>query len=179
MTRWVACLYSVVVGRDVRLTSAHLQDIARAAGLSGARTALSSGNLLFDEEGAEDALVARLEAPVAALFGRPVPVLLRSAAEWQEMLDANPFPNPSRTMPANVGVRLMRRPAPADVIARIAERARPGEQVQAVGRAIWLVLPDGVSTSALFRAASAPWAGQGTFRNASAAARIGAALRRP
>jgi uncharacterized protein (DUF1697 family) len=178
MTRWVACLYSVIVGRDVRLTSAHLLEIAAQAGLRGARTVLSSGNLVFEDAAGEPELAARIEAPVAALFGRPVPALLRTADEWQALLAANPFPDEARIAPAQVGLRLLRRPPAPEVLSRIAARALPGERLQVVGRELWLVLPEGMTTSALFRAASAPWAGEGTFRNASAVAKIAADLAR-
>lgn len=176
MTRWVALLYSVVITPTRRLTSADLLAVAGAAGLANARTVLASGNLLFDATGSEAALEVRIAAAVGDVLGRPIPVFLRSAADLAALLAANPFPAETAADATRVAVRVMRAlPAPP-VLERIAAAAGPGERFTAGDRAIWVATAGLPSASRLARAAGATWAGEGTFRNASAIARIAAAL---
>lgn len=176
MITHVACLYSVVLGPERRLKSADLLEVAAAADLAEARTVLSTGNLVFAARGAEHELEWRLEQAVARAFGRLIPVFVRTAQDWWTMVAGNPFPAETAADPAQVAVRILRQPMPAAVLSRIAQRRAPGEQVELAGRALWLAAAGQLSTSPLFRAAGADWAGEGTFRNASAAARIAAAL---
>ena len=178
MSRQVALLYSVILDPGRRVRSAELLALAGEAGFGAARTVLASGNLIFDSDLPEAALEARLEAVIGRIFGRPIPVIVRDAAAWRALVAGNPFPAETRDDPARVAVRVLRAaPAPA-VLARIAARRAEGERMALDGRALWLATPGQLSASPMFRAAGAAWAGEGTLRNASAAARIAAALDR-
>lgn len=172
MTRWVGLLYSVILSAERRVTKADLLSVAARAGLERPQTVLSTGNLVFGAEGTETALEARLQAAVSDTLGRPILVFVRSVDDLQAVLWANPFPAQTKADPAQVGVRILRHVPPPDVIARIAAKAGPGEVFAAQGRAFWVAGSGSLSDSALFRAAGAAWAGEGTFRSASALRKI-------
>ncbi len=175
MTRWVGLLYSVVLSAERRVTKADLLEVATQAGLDGGRTALSTGNLIFQAQEDEAALEVRLEAATAQVLGRAIPVFVRSVDDLHAVLLANPFPVQTEADPAQVGVRILRRVPSPELVARIAAKAGPGEVFAAQGRAFWVAGSGSLSDSALFRAAGAAWAGEGTFRSASALRKIIAA----
>jgi uncharacterized protein (DUF1697 family) len=169
-------LYSVILSADRRVTSAELLALAAMLELGRPRTVLSTGNLVFDSDAGEAELEDRLERTIAGQLGRPIPVFLRRADEVRDLMAANPFPEETRIDPAYVAVRIMRTEPAADVVARIAARASAGERFAASGRSLWVAVPGKLSGSALTRAVAAPWAGAGTFRSASALAKIAGAL---
>ncbi len=176
MTRWVGLLYSVVLTSDRRVTKADLLAIAETAGVAEARTVLSTGNLIFEAEADEVTLEARLGAAVTRVLGRALPVFVRSAKDLRAILRTCPIDRAASMDPARIGVRILRNTPSAEVAARVAVKSAGGEEFGAVGRTFWVASPDALSGSALFRAAGAPWAGEGTFRSLSALRKIAAAM---
>ena len=174
--RQVALLYSVVLTAERRITSADLIAVANDVGAGPLRTVLSTGNLILSSDKAPATLESALEHSLLRLLGKPIPVFVRTAAEWRALVGANPFPEATRRDPSRVAVRVMRTaPTPA-ALARIAASAGPDQAFAATDRALWLATPEQLSTTPLSRAVGAGWAGEGTLRNASALAKIMAAL---
>jgi uncharacterized protein (DUF1697 family) len=91
VTAYVALLRAVNVGGTSKLPMVELRRIAVELGLENARTYIASGNLLFtsdlDEQGVRDSL----EAALARHMGKPVPVMVRTASQMAEVVEANPF----------------------------------------------------------------------------------------
>ncbi len=113
MTNYVALLRAVNVGGTSKLPMTELKRIAEEAGFQGARTYIASGNLIFSsglsEEAAREALEARLEEHMA----KPVPVMIRSAAEMAAVARTNPFADaPGR----RVLVTFLAEPPPKDAL---------------------------------------------------------------
>lgn len=90
MQTWVALLRAVNVG-GFTLPMAELRALCERAGFSEVRTYIASGNLLLRDNGSEKAIKTKLEAVLHAHAGKPVGVVLRSGAELQAVIDANPF----------------------------------------------------------------------------------------
>lgn len=174
--RWVGLLYSVVLTAERRVTKADLMDVAARAEVAGVATVLSTGNLIFEAEGDEAALERQLEAALDLQLGKPIPVFVRRADAWLALAAGNPFPEATVLDPARVAVRVMRSEPDADALARIRKATGPDDAFHAAGRALWLATRGALSTTPLLRAISSPWVGAGTFRNASAVAKIAAAL---
>lgn len=94
MTSYAALLRAVNVG-GATIAMADLRSIAVDAGFTDVRTHLNSGNLLFTAgRDAPRAHAATLSAALEALVGRPVPVILRTAAQLRRAADhaARAFP---------------------------------------------------------------------------------------
>src|SRR6187402_1632389 len=91
MTAYVALLRAVNVGGTGKLAMADLKAMCEAAGLGQVRTYIASGNVVFTSDQPEAAVRAAIEAPLAAYAGKPVGVLVRSAAEMAQVLADNPF----------------------------------------------------------------------------------------
>jgi uncharacterized protein (DUF1697 family) len=93
MTSYIALLRAVNVGGTGKLPMIELKDMAEALGFGAVRTYIASGNLLFHADQDEREVKARLEERLAAYAGKPVPVLVRTAAEMTAVVAANPFPD--------------------------------------------------------------------------------------
>lgn len=176
MTRCVALLYTVVLTAGQRIRTVDLLEIGRQAGVRPLRTVLSTGNLIFDSDAGTDEAERALEAALLSAFGKPIPVFVRSAVDLGALVAANPFPDETATDPARVAVRIMRRNPAAPSLQRMIAACGPAERFAHRDRALWLATPDQLSSTALLRAVGAKWAGEGTFRSASALAKIIAAL---
>ncbi len=91
MTAYVALLRAVNVGGTGKLPMAELKRIAEELGFGSARTFIASGNLLFTSDKSENEVRELLEQRLADHMGKPVTVMVRTAAEMAAVAKANPF----------------------------------------------------------------------------------------
>src|SRR5215469_12747353 len=113
MTVYIALLRAVNVGGTGKLPMSELKAMCEAAGFAKVQTYIASGNVLFESRSSEAKVSAALEARVQEYAGKPVGVLVRSAAELTEVQARNPFSGrpPNRT----VAIFLQEAP-PADAL---------------------------------------------------------------
>ncbi|HEV2569334.1 DUF1697 domain-containing protein [Sphingomonas sp.] len=162
MTAYVALLRAVNVG-GLTLPMAELKAICDAAGFANARTYIASGNAVFASDLTESEVKTQLEPPLAAFAGKPIPVILRTAEEMKQVLDANPFPVAEPKF--NYVLFLDSAPAP-DAISSI--RHRTAEEISAGTRELYIHYPTGMGKSKLV----VPTARSGTARNMNTVARL-------
>jgi len=156
MASFVALLRAVSVGGTGKLSMSDLKAICEELGFGAIRTYIASGNVVFTSRKSEAAVKAALEKQLAAYAGKPVGVLVRSAAEMAQVAADNPFPKaaPNRTM----AVFLDRAP-PKDTLAGV--RGQKHEEIRLGRREIYIHYGDGMAKSKLVIAA----AKTGTARN--------------
>ena len=100
MPTYIALLRAVNVGGTGKLPMAQLQAMCEAEGYAGVRTYIASGNVVFHTGRDAAQVKAALERRLHQYTGKPVRVLVRTAAELARILAANPFPEqaPNRTV---------------------------------------------------------------------------------
>jgi uncharacterized protein (DUF1697 family) len=153
---FVALLRAVNVGGTSKLPMSDLKEMCEALGFSGVRTYIASGNVVFTSRKSETAVKSALEARLKAYGGKPVGVMVRTAAEMQAVLKDNPFPK----APANRTIAVfLDDPPPADTLAAI--RGKQNEQIGLGKREIYIHYGDGIAKSKLV----VPAAKAGTARN--------------
>jgi uncharacterized protein (DUF1697 family) len=165
MTAYVALLRAVNVGDTGKLPMAELVGMCQRAGFRDIRTYIASGNAVFssplNEAGVRDSLAQCLHA----YAGKPVGVLVRTAAEMAAVIVRNPFK-------AAAGNR---------VVALFVDEALPkdplqgvtgiGEEQLALGkRELFIHYGDGMAGSRL----RVPFAAHGTGRNINTVSRLAA-----
>jgi uncharacterized protein (DUF1697 family) len=160
---FVALLRAVNVGGTGRLPMSELKVMCEEIGLASVRTYIASGNVVFSSGKSEAAVKTALEKRLEAYAGKPVGVLVRSAAEIARVLSDNPFPNaaPNRTVAV-----FLDRPPPADTLA--GARGRCDEEMRLGRREIYIHYGAGMSASKLVIAA----AKNGTARNMNTVAAL-------
>ena len=91
MTVYVALLRGINVGGKNIIKMADLKRVFESIGLFEVKTYIQSGNVLFKSNEAEDSLCNKIEHEIEVAFGIPVKVILRTAAELEEIILNCPF----------------------------------------------------------------------------------------
>jgi uncharacterized protein (DUF1697 family) len=165
MTNYVALLRSVNLLGNSTLKMADLRAIAEELGLRSARTFIASGNLIFASDRPEAELRGILEQRLEAHMGRPVTVVVRTAAEMQAALRANPFPEAPGN---NTLAFFMNAPPPGDLLETVRNMA-DDERVAAGVREVYVAYGErGIGRSRL----RIPAAEAGTARNLNTVAKL-------
>jgi uncharacterized protein (DUF1697 family) len=163
MTVFVALLRAVNVGGTGKIAMADLRAWAKAAGLGKPRTYIASGNLVFEADLSEAKVKAALEQVLKRETGKAAGVMIRTTAEIEKVLKANPFAD----KPGNrVVAHFLDKAPPKDA----AERAKgaANEQIELGARELYVFYPDGQGRSKLKIAA----AKDGTARNMNTIAKL-------
>jgi uncharacterized protein (DUF1697 family) len=163
MAAFVALLRAVNVGGTGKLPMSELKAMCEDLGFASVRTYIASGNVVFTSRKSEAAVKAALEKRLEAFAGKPVGVLVRSAAEMAKVSAENPFPRaaPNRT----VAIFLDRAP-PRDVLAGV--RGQKDEEIKLGRREIYVHYGEGMGQSKLV----IPAAKTGTARNMNTVATL-------
>jgi uncharacterized protein (DUF1697 family) len=149
MTIAIALLRAVNVGGRT-LKMADLVTLARNLGFDEPRTLLQSGNLVFGTtESLGAALEQRLEADAAARFGFPIDFIVRSGAEWRDVIANNPFGDATRDDPSHLLVMPLKAVPHAGALAALRAATKGPEMAALVGRDAYLVYPGGIGRSKL------------------------------
>ncbi len=163
MPVYVALLRAVNVGGTGKLPMSDLKAMCVDAGFSGVKTYIASGNVVFTSALKAHQARSRLEQRLQAFAGKPVGVVIRTAAEIADVLKANPFPKapPNRT----VAIFFDRAP-PADSLTSIT--GHKDEELSLGDREIYVHYGDGMASSKL----KIPAARLGTARNMNTIAKL-------
>jgi len=163
MPAYVALLRAVNVGGTGKLPMSELKAMCVAAGFRKVDTFIASGNVVFAAARSEAEVKAVLEKRLRAYAGKPVGVIVRTAEEMAEVVDANPFPQAPRNW--TVAIFLDAAP-PAGTLE--AMRGRNDEQVALGKREIYVAYGADMGRSKL----RIPVAANGTARNINTVAKL-------
>lgn len=136
MPRYVVLLRGINVGTRRRLAMADLRALLAEAGYKDVKTLLNSGNAVVtgpDEPPAAHA--ARIAAAITERTGMDVPVVVLTADELAEIVDAHPFADI-----ADDGSRMM-----AHVLGEpLVDELPVPEHARVIGRVLYQWCPDGL-----------------------------------
>ena len=147
MGKFIALLRGINVGGHRKVPMADLRALAEAEGLGDVRSHVASGNLVFESDAAAGVLETRLEKAIAAQFGFDVDVVVRSAAAWAKLAQANPFPKESAETPDRVMMTIGKRAAGEAEVAALRAKAAADERVERKGEAVWIWFGSGAGRS--------------------------------
>jgi uncharacterized protein (DUF1697 family) len=148
MTTHIALLRGVNVGSNI-LKMENLRAMLADLGFANVRTYLQSGNALFDAEGAPADLAAMIERTVSQATRLPVSVIVRTPAQLQRVVAANPFAKEAGAAPKTVHVTFLAGEASKAGIAAIAKLQAGPDRWRATGSEIYLCCPDGYARTKL------------------------------
>jgi uncharacterized protein (DUF1697 family) len=160
---FVLLLRAVNVGGTGSLPMNDLKRLCEKAGFRSVQTYIASGNVVAQRDGSEAKAKAALEAELRAYAGKPVGVIVRTAAEMAKVAALNPFPD--RAANRTVAIFLDHAPAP-DALENI--KGQADEEIRLSAREIYVHYPDGMGRSKL----RIPVAADGTARNMNTVAKL-------
>ena len=136
MSRYVALLRAVNVGGTGKLLMSELASMCSDAGFSCVETYIASGNVVFESDASAVEVKALLEARLRAHDHKLSGVMVRSASEMQDIVDANPFP---KVEPKYCYVIFLDERPPADALLHTV--GRKDEQMRLGKREILSIIP--------------------------------------
>jgi uncharacterized protein (DUF1697 family) len=162
-TAYIALLRAVNVGGTGKLPMTELAKMCEAAGFAKVKTYIASGNVVFTSSLGEAKVKAALEAAMELYAGKPVGVMVRTAAEMAAVRDANPFPD----APGNRVIAIFLDESPPKDAANHATQ-RKDEEIALGSREIYVRYDEGMGESKL----KIPAAKTGTGRNMNTVAKL-------
>jgi uncharacterized protein (DUF1697 family) len=163
MKAFIALLRAVNVGGTGALPMSDLKSMCEKAGFKQVKTYIASGNVVFQSPKTEAQVKSTLEAVLAKYAGKPVGVMVRTAAEMAAVSANNPF----SAMPGNrVSAFFLDAASAADALSSVSGRAN--EELRLGAREIYGYYPDGMGVSKL----KIPAAKNGTARNMNTVAKL-------
>jgi uncharacterized protein (DUF1697 family) len=90
---YIALLRGINVGGKRKVLMADLKNLFSKMGFSNCITYIQSGNVVFESKKKEDniELAKKIEAAILEHFKLDVPVMVRKASEWKQIISNNPF----------------------------------------------------------------------------------------
>ncbi|WP_372640335.1 DUF1697 domain-containing protein [Ancylomarina sp.] len=93
MIKYIALLRGINVAGKRKVLMADLKDLFAKLGFTNCITYIQSGNVVFELDKEEDniELAHKIEAAILEHFKLDVPVIIRKAYEWEQLISDNPF----------------------------------------------------------------------------------------
>jgi uncharacterized protein (DUF1697 family) len=174
MTTYIALLRAVNVAGHQILTMSVLREFIGQAGFSDVRTVLQSGNAIFRGKAASsDVVESKLEREAVKQLGLDTDFIVRTAKEWTEMIDRNPFPREAAVDPGHLVVSFLKKAPTERVLPELRTAIVGKERIELLGKNLFVVYPDGIGRSKLTTALIDRKLGtRGTGRNWNTVQRI-------
>ena len=140
-----------------------LRELCERLGFRDVRTYIASGNVIFDADGDEASVRVQLAAALAERAGKPVGVVVRTAAELEAVIAYAPYPERPRNL---VHVIFLEHALTDDVLAGASGIV--AEEITAGRREVYVYYPLGQGASKL----KLPATSRGTARNMNTVAKL-------
>jgi uncharacterized protein (DUF1697 family) len=166
MPTYVALLRGVNLGGNQVMKMEPLRAAFEEAGFKDVRTYIQSGNVVFTSPKRKvPELMAKVEELIERGFGFRPGVVIRSADEMRDAVQANPFPQEAVEAPSKLLVMFLPdQPAPgADE--KLQEIKTNGEVLKLLGTELYIFFPEGQGKSKIMGAIDKILTGKGTGRN--------------
>jgi uncharacterized protein (DUF1697 family) len=148
MTTYIGLLRGINVGGNKMVAMAQLRDMLTKLGFEDVKTLLQTGNAVFRGPTQPSArLEAQLEAAMPKHFGMSCDFHVRTAAELQAAIDANPLKAEAKKDPSRFTVTFYKTPLDKAAV-KAAQAAIDGPEIlRADGRHLYTYWPDGQGRS--------------------------------
>ena len=136
------------VGGKTQLPVKPLREALAAAGFENVATYINSGNAVLRSGLARNKVVAEVAAICAREFGFAKEVHVLTRAEWDELIQNNPFPD-AVEVPKFLHAAVLEAQPDSSKVEALRGYATKSERIEVVGLVAYLHTPDGFGTSKL------------------------------
>jgi uncharacterized protein (DUF1697 family) len=181
MRQYIGLLRAVNLGGHNQVAMSALRDLLTRLGFTECRTLLQSGNLVFEADRRRPADLERmLEIEIERSLDVSTHFFVRTAAEWREIVAANPFPKEANRDPGHLVVMALKDRPTGQAVQNLEAAITGSEMVHAIGRQAYIVYPDGIGRSRLTTALIEKKLGtRGTGRNWNTVLKLNALVADP
>lgn len=140
MNTSIALLRGINVGGNNIIKMEILRNVLTDAGLEDVATYIQSGNIVFRHKKTikDSALATLIASAIKEHFGLSIPVIVRSATEWAQILAANPFATDGRTDTENWHYMMLSEEPAADLIPGIDKALYEPDLFEQAGKNVYL-----------------------------------------
>jgi uncharacterized protein (DUF1697 family) len=148
MTTHIALLRAINVGGRNLVSMAALRAMLTDIGFTDVQTLLQSGNVVFTDGGKSEAeFESLLEIETEKQLGLTIHYMVRSAEQWLRVVESNPFPTEAERDPGHLLVMFLKHEPKPDDIEALRSAIKGPEVVEAIGKQLYVVYPDGMGPS--------------------------------
>ena len=163
---YIALLRGINVGGNNMIAMADLRATLAKLGFANVTTILQSGNAVFHGKASPTAkLEAVLEKGIAKHHGMTPEFHVRTADEWQAIVEANPFAAEAKKDPGHLIVSCYKAPIETARVKALQAAITGKERVYADGRQLYMTFPDGMGNSKAAPLVDRLLGAKGTARN--------------
>jgi len=150
MTAYVSLFRGINVGGNKSVRMDALKELHESLGLQGVATYIQSGNVVFTSDDADPAQLARqIEQAFATKFGFQANVMVRTADQFSDIIDNNPFQNqPMKESKWVVVMFLATRPE-RTALEDLQKTYGGPEEICMIGQELYIYYPNGIGRSKL------------------------------
>lgn len=130
------------VGGATRLPVAPLRQKLAEAGFAKVATYINSGNAIVESDLARQAVVERIAEVCAREFGFEKDIHAVSLAEWEALIEANPFPD-AVTVPKYLHAAVLAEQPEPESVEALCAFAAPGERFAVINKVAYIHTPGG------------------------------------
>lgn len=87
----IALLRGINVGGKRKILMADLRQLLEKIGFEHPKTYIQSGNVVFQSDSENSEIAEKIEQSIAETYGFDVPVIVKSAKDFEKIVDENPF----------------------------------------------------------------------------------------
>ena len=144
MQTYIALLRGINVSGQKKIKMADLRAQMEAIGFHNVRTYIQSGNILFElEETDYRELEQRIHQKIIEEYGFTVPVMVKTPAEFQAVVDHNPFPEDKGFDLKRLYVTFLDEEPDPERVATVREVDYSPEQFEIIGKDLYFYSPSG------------------------------------
>ena len=149
--RYIAILRGINVGANRKVPMADLKVLCGNLGFKNLQTYIQSGNIVFElaQPEAIPELQDKLQQAFTKTFGFDIPVLIRTAEEWAETIEKNPFLKEENADIDRLHLTCLKEiPAP-ELLEKIKAFQYLPDRYEIIGREVYIYCAAGYGTSKL------------------------------
>jgi len=147
---YIGLIRGINVGGKNMVKMADLRTMLTEIGLPDSQTLLQSGNFVFKgkERGREE-MEKWLREESEKRLGVNPEYFVRTLAEWDEIIAANPFPEEAKADPSHLLVTLLKSPPDESQVKAIQAAIKGPERIRVGKEHLYTVFPEGIGTSTI------------------------------
>jgi uncharacterized protein (DUF1697 family) len=163
---YVGLLYSIVIGKGIRVTNEALKEIVSDCGYLNPRPYISSGNVVFEaKKQAVSPIELKLEETFQHRFGKKIDIIVKPREEFLDLLSQNPWPRLAAKDGSRIAIKIMREKLSMERAKLLRAALGDGEKLAIIDGHVWYYVPMENGGSPLHAKVSARANGIGTSRN--------------
>ncbi|HYK86821.1 MAG TPA: DUF1697 domain-containing protein [Ktedonobacteraceae bacterium] len=150
MTRCVSLFRGINVGGHQAVRMNDLKDLHESLGLKDVATYIQSGNVVFTGDAADPAqLAGQIEESFAQKFGFHSKVMVRTAAEFSDIIENSPFQNQPTKEPKWIVVLFLANRPDNSALEDLQKTYSGPEELFLIGQELYIYYPNGIGRSKL------------------------------